>query len=78
MKICVIRDEAASLRVIGYLFYYEKSDSFSMELSAEIQKTDAPLFLASFIKRGIYTVDPEWSARWDSRGSFLQTGRISA
>ena len=64
MKIFVIRDEAALKLVIGYLFYYEKSDTFSIELSPEIEETEAPLFLASFIKRGIYTVDPEWSARW--------------
>ena len=64
MKVCVIKDESASSPVIGYLFYYEKSDTFSIELSPEIQESDAPLFLASFIKKGIYTVDPEWSARW--------------
>lgn len=55
---------AAGQRILGYLFYYEKSRTFSIELSEEIEEKEAPIFLASFIRKGCLSVDPEWSARW--------------
>lgn len=64
MKICEIRDESAGQMIIGYLFYYEKSRTFAIELSDKIDEKEAPLFLSSFIRKGQLSVDPEWSARW--------------
>ena len=66
MKICVICDESAQMREIGYLFYFEKSGVFSIELSDAVSETEVPLFFASFIRKGIRTVDPGWSKRWVS------------
>lgn len=64
MKTCAIRDEAAEHRIIGYLLYYERSGMFFIELSPEMTEADATIFFASFIRRGIWTVDPQWSTRW--------------
>ena len=64
MKICVIKDESNNNLEIGYLFYYENSDVFIIELSDKIQDIDVPLFFYPFFRRGIYTLNPEWSLRW--------------
>ena len=64
MKICVIKDESNNNLEIGYLFYYESSDVFIIELSDKIQDLDVPLFFYPFFRRGIYTLNPEWSLRW--------------
>ena len=66
MKICVICDESADSMEIGYLFYFEKNGTFSIELSDTVTEMDVPLFLASFIRKGIRTVPPNWSKRWVS------------
>ena len=66
MKICVICDESAQMREIGYLFYFEVSAVFSIELSDAVSETEVPLFFESFIRKGIRTVDPGWSQRWVS------------
>lgn len=66
MKICVIRDESAQMREIAYLFYFEKKSVFSIELSDTVSEMEVPLFFASFIRKGIWTVDPVWSKRWVS------------
>ena len=64
MKICEIIDEYASDLLIGYLFYYEKGDVYSVELNDAVPERDMPLFLSMFAKRKIYTLSPEWSRRW--------------
>ena len=64
MKICAIRDEYANKKEIGYLFYFEKSRIFSIELEDSVSEQDVPVFLASFVRKGIRTLDPEWSRRW--------------
>ena len=52
MKICVIKDESNNNLEIGYLFYYESSDVFIIELSDKIQDLDVPLFFYPFFRRG--------------------------
>lgn len=64
MKICAIKDESMQQKNIGYLFYYEKSRMFFLEISDETDEKDAPIFLSSFIKKRELSVDHEWSARW--------------
>ncbi len=64
MKICAIKDESIQQRIIGYLFYYEKSKMFFLELSDAIDEKEFPIFLSSFVRKGSFSVDHEWSARW--------------
>lgn len=64
MKICEIIDESRDNLLIAYLFYFEKSKEFCVELSPDVRQEDAPIFLASFIGKGRLTLDPEWSMRW--------------
>lgn len=64
MKVCKIIEETGQGRLIGYLFYHEKSDAYSIELSEELTVKDSPIFFEAFVERGRYTVDPEFSRRW--------------
>ena len=64
MKVCKIIDEYQAGLLIGYLFYYEKDDVYSIELNDGVPELDAPIFFSSFYKRNIFTVPPEWSRRW--------------
>lgn len=64
MKIFEIIDESRDDTQIGYLFCLEKSREFCIELNPGIRAEDAPLFLASFVNKNIFTIDPEWSRRW--------------
>lgn len=63
MKICVIRDEYRDLE-IGYLYYYEKSDIYIIELSPHLSRKDAPVFFDEFVEKKILTIDPLWSRRY--------------
>lgn len=63
MKIYEIYDrEAGSLT--GALLYYEKAETFVIELSENLDEWRAPLLLAGLVKKGIYTVPRQLSAVW--------------
>lgn len=64
MKVCKIIDESRDNIVIAYLFHYEKSDAYTIEISDELRAEDAPILFDTFIERGTYTADPEFSKRW--------------
>ena len=64
MKLCEIVDESRDRLNIGFLFYYEKREMFIVEIRSGLREEELPLFLASFVKRGRYTLDPSWSRRW--------------
>lgn len=63
MKVCRIVDEYDN-KEVGYLLYYKRSDSFSVEISPELSAADATLFLEYFVEKGILSLGPEWSRRW--------------
>lgn len=64
MKVCRIVDEYRGDASIAYLFYFEKSGVYSIELNGELSAAEAPIFFDSFVERGIYTVDQYFSRRW--------------
>lgn len=64
MKVCKIVDESRENQVIAYLFYYEKSAAYTIELSEDLREEEAPVFFAAFISRGVRTIDQEFSLRW--------------
>ncbi|MBR0400402.1 MAG: hypothetical protein IJH95_06285 [Mogibacterium sp.] len=64
MKIFEIIDESREDKQLGYLFCLEKSGEYCIELNPGVRAEDFPIFMASFINRNIFTVDPEWSRRW--------------
>lgn len=68
MKIFRIIDESLGRNHgIAYLFCYEKSGVFSIEISDRTDPAELPIMLASFAEKGMHTVDPVWSSRWVSQ-----------
>ncbi|MCR5667165.1 MAG: hypothetical protein K6G01_10070 [Eubacterium sp.] len=63
MKIYNIYDEEINL-YIGTLLYYEKENSYIIELSQELDEWSAPLLFTGLVKKGIYTVPREISFLW--------------
>ena len=49
---------------IGYLFYYEKAQSFIIELDEKIDEWQAPLLFQGLVKKGIYTVPRDIALMW--------------
>ena len=60
-----IRDAATGeKRLLGYLFYYERSRRFFAELLEKWDEWAAPFIFSGFVKRGIYSIDSEWSMKF--------------
>lgn len=63
MKICAIKDEVRNC-LIGYLYYYEKSSLFLIELAPGLPLETVPVFFDSFVREGRLTIGPDWSRRY--------------
>ncbi|MBR3305839.1 MAG: DUF2442 domain-containing protein [Lachnospiraceae bacterium] len=60
-----IRDGATDERkLLGYLFYYERSRRFFSELLSDLDEWTAPFIFAGAVKRGIYSIDSEWTMKF--------------
>lgn len=65
MRIFAIRNEEMEAnRDLAYLLYYEKTKRFYIEIKEDVSGEEAPLLLSSFVKRGEYSVGPQWSRVW--------------
>lgn len=75
MKSYAIYDEGLDrVSAIGYLFYYEKAESFIIELCDDLNEWDAPLLFQGLVRRKIYTVPQEISLMW-VRERVIPSGR---
>lgn len=75
MKSYAIYDEDLNrILPIGYLFYYEKANSFIIELCEDLDEWDAPLLFQGLVKRGIFTISEEISQMW-VRERVIPSGR---
>lgn len=65
MRIFAIRNEEREASGdLAYLLYYEKTKRFYIEILEKVTGEEAPLLLSSFVKRGEYSVGPQWSRVW--------------
>ena len=65
MKSYAIYDEDLDrTSAIGYLFYYEKSESFVIELCEDLDEWEAPLLFQKLIREKRYTISSENSLMW--------------
>lgn len=75
MKSYAIYDEELNrTSAIGYLFYYEKGESFIIELCHDLDEWDAPLLFQGLVRKGIYTVSRDISLMW-VRERVIPSGR---
>lgn len=63
MRIYEIADEEFN-HSVGCLLYFEKEKSFIIELKDCLDEWNAPLLMASHVKRGEYTIGREISLMW--------------
>ncbi len=65
MKVYAIYDEElARTDAIGYLFCYEKSNSYIIELCSDLNEWEAPLLFQGLVKKGIYTIPKDIAFLW--------------
>ncbi len=65
MKIFAIHDdEIDEKNSIAYLFYYEKSDEYIIEIRNDLNEWNAPLLFSGLVKQQIYTVPRDISRLW--------------
>lgn len=65
MKSYAIHDYGLDRKApVGYLFYYNRSNSFMIELCDDLSEWDAPLLFMGLIKKGIRTVPPDIAYLW--------------
>lgn len=65
MTIFEIRDSSIdSGKLLGFLFYYERSRRFFAELLSEVNEWEAPFIFSGFVKKRQYSIDSEWSMRF--------------
>lgn len=75
MKICAIYDDEIKPKVpIGYLFYYEKSNAFIIELNNRLDEWEVPLLFTAYVKKKQYTIPKNVSERWVSE-RIIPSGR---
>ena len=63
MKVCVIKNEYYQKK-IGYLLYFDKNETFYIELLENVDKKGMPLIMRHFYEMGIKSVDAYWSKKW--------------
>ena len=87
MKSYAIFDEDLERNTaIGYLFYYEKSRSFVIELCSNLDPWDAPLLFQKLVGEGQYTIPRDIALMWvkeriipsgrQNIGSILKTHKL--
>ena len=64
MKTYAIIDKESIVRPIGFLFCFEKSGSFIIELRKELDEWEAPLLFQEFVQNGIDTIPQNISILW--------------
>lgn len=64
MIVFEIRDKAQKGRLLGYLFYYEKSKRFFSELLEDTDEWTCPFIFSGFVKKGNYSIDSIWSGKF--------------
>ena len=60
----MIDDSIYKDRLLGYLFYYERSNLFFAELLSDIDEWTAPFMFTGFVRRGCYSIDSFWAGKF--------------
>ncbi|CBK73541.1 hypothetical protein CIY_06270 [Butyrivibrio fibrisolvens 16/4] len=65
MRVFTIRDdEIDKVNGIGYVLYFERDDSYVIELIETLNEWNAPLLFAGLVKKGIYTIPKNIARLW--------------
>jgi len=64
LRYAVKNDYIDRTKVLSILNYDEKNNVFTIDIPDGVSEREVPYIMASFLKKGIRHVDPEWSMRW--------------
>ncbi|MBQ9328550.1 MAG: helix-turn-helix domain-containing protein [Solobacterium sp.] len=64
MKRFELINETSRTSDLAVLLYFEKSDTYIIEINHEADEDQLPLILSSFYRKQMFTVDPSWSKRF--------------
>ncbi len=64
MVVFRIHDKAQKGRLLGYLFYYERSKRFFTELLEDTDEWTCPFIFSGYIKKRIHSIDSIWSGKF--------------
>ena len=67
-------EQLGSTEPIGYIFYYEKAQSFIIELDEKLDEWQVPLLFQGLVKKGIYTIPKDIALMW-VRERIIPSGR---
>ena len=67
MVIFEILNKSENKRLLGYLFYFERSGRFFTELLETLDEWSSPFIFSGHVKKGIYSIDSTWSAKFVSQ-----------
>lgn len=51
-------------KIVGILNYDEQSKTYTIDIPENVSYKEAPFMMSLFLKKGIRSVDSEWSMRW--------------
>lgn len=51
-------------KIVGILNYDEQTKTYTIDIPEDVSYKEAPFMMSLFLKKGIRSVDPDWSMRW--------------
>ena len=51
-------------KIVGILNYDEKEKKYTIEIPENVTPKEAPFMISLFLKKGIRTMNSDWSMRW--------------
>ena len=51
-------------KIVAILNYDEKAKSYTIDIPENVSSKEAPFMMSLFLKKGIRTMDSDWSMKW--------------
>lgn len=51
-------------KIVGILNYDEQTKTYTIDIPENVSSKEVPFMMSLFLKKGIRSVDSEWSMRW--------------
>ena len=61
-------------KIVGILNYDEQTKTYTIDIPENVSYKEAPFMMSLFLKKGIRSLDSEWSMRW-VRSRIIPSGR---
>lgn len=51
-------------KIVGILNYDERTKKYTIDIPKNVSSKEAPFMISLFLKKGIRSIDSDWSLRW--------------